>query len=308
MSTSTTTLPIVPEKEYRAWRTLVVDDNFTNLEFAAAVLEKLGFSCQTATDSDEAFAAMEDVHFDLILLDMNMPGMDGFDMAKQIRSTERSSNVVNAAIIAAISAAAEGSVRSRAFQAGVNYFMTKPLVVSEIRDLLDKVVPKFRHPDPAKRKEALNDLELRGSNLTESEEFDDAYGSSDRSDEKGPHDAPEPQARQVTPKSSRAFGSLGAVRITKSQQTDLRSRAKKHSPESEQRQPQEAEDVVFPRHEVSSRQHLDTQELLKAIVELRAQQPAAHTPSLANQNNLAMLALVAITAVALTVTIITLLS
>lgn len=116
---------IAPEKEYRAWRTLVIDDNFNNLEFATALLDKMGFSCQTASDAEEAFAVMEDVHFDLILVDMMMPGIDGCELTRQIRAHERAANTPPI-LIAAVSAGTENSVRQKAFQAGTSLSLLDP--------------------------------------------------------------------------------------------------------------------------------------------------------------------------------------
>lgn len=109
---------LASEREPRAWRTLVIDDNLNNLEFTAILLEKLGYPCQTANDAEEAFTLIEDVNFDLILVDLMMPGMDGFELTKKIRTYERETNLPPV-IIAAVSAGTENHMRQRAFQAGM---------------------------------------------------------------------------------------------------------------------------------------------------------------------------------------------
>jgi CheY-like chemotaxis protein len=110
--------------EYTPWRTLLIDDNFSNLEFAAALIENLGFpAAAAATDSDEAFAAMEDTSFDLVIVDMTMPGMSGFDVTKTIRQQEQEAHS-EPMVIVAVSTETDSGFRQRAFQSGIYFSHT----------------------------------------------------------------------------------------------------------------------------------------------------------------------------------------
>jgi signal transduction histidine kinase/ActR/RegA family two-component response regulator/HPt (histidine-containing phosphotransfer) domain-containing protein len=113
-----------------ARRVLVVDDNPVNLKVALMQLHKLGHRTTAAESGPEALLALEAEPFDVVLMDMEMPGMDGLETTRVIRAggpggtwDERRKNVP----VLAMTAHAMGSLREEARSAGMNAFLTKPV-------------------------------------------------------------------------------------------------------------------------------------------------------------------------------------
>ena len=85
--------------------------------------ESWGFEVVTAEDGAEAAASAADIDADLILLDMNMPSVSGFEAARQIRATEKHSKTP----IIAVTAHTSTGDRDEAYQAGCDAIVTKPI-------------------------------------------------------------------------------------------------------------------------------------------------------------------------------------
>lgn len=112
-------------------RVLLVEDNRVNRTIATKLLEKLGVETVIAEDGSKAVAAFEKESFDLILMDCQMPVMDGFDATRAIR--ERETALGGRVPIVALTASAQESDRKRCFEAGMDDFLSKPLTVVELR-------------------------------------------------------------------------------------------------------------------------------------------------------------------------------
>jgi signal transduction histidine kinase/CheY-like chemotaxis protein len=117
---------------------LVVEDNAINLVVAVGILESLGWSIETARDGLEALAAHARRHFDVILMDCQMPKMDGFGATVAIRTRE-AIGAIHTPIIA-LTASAEGGFRERCLAAGMDEYVTKPFSRLQIKAALTKVV------------------------------------------------------------------------------------------------------------------------------------------------------------------------
>ena len=102
---------------------LVVDDDADIRVFLKINFESLGFEVVTAEDGAEAAASAADIDADLILLDMNMPSVSGFEAARQIRATEKHSKTP----IIAVTAHTSTGDRDEAYQAGCDAIVTKPI-------------------------------------------------------------------------------------------------------------------------------------------------------------------------------------
>jgi len=105
-------------------RILLVEDSPATRMINVAILSRYGFEVDTAADGVEAVAAVESLPYDLVLMDVDMPGMDGITATATIR--ELSGSQSNVPIIG-ISAHALESTRDRCLQAGMNDYLTKPV-------------------------------------------------------------------------------------------------------------------------------------------------------------------------------------
>ena len=123
-------------------RVLLAEDNMYNQAIAVEVLKKLGCEVVVASDGREAVEAFEDGEFDVILMDLQMPGMDGFEAARLIRKLETGKRVP----IIAQTAHASKDDRDRCLEAGMDCLISKPVTRAE----LVPVLQKLRSPDESK--------------------------------------------------------------------------------------------------------------------------------------------------------------
>ena len=106
---------------------LAVDDQPPNLRLLDAVLAPRGYRVVTAGSGQEALAMLEDLDVDLVLLDVVMPGLDGYDVCRRIRARERTAYLPVVMITAS-----GGQQRLAALEAGADDFVTKPFDQSEL--------------------------------------------------------------------------------------------------------------------------------------------------------------------------------
>ena len=125
-------------RDLRGLRILLVEDNEINQEIAVALLESLGLSVLVAGNGAEALSLLADHDVDGVLMDIQMPVMDGLTAARRIRETGRE-GVRNLPIIA-MTAHAMQEDRGKSLDAGMNDHITKPIDVRELRARLDRWV------------------------------------------------------------------------------------------------------------------------------------------------------------------------
>ena len=119
----------------KAVSVLVVDDNLVNSSLARTQLEKLGYSAEVANDGYGALAAAALRRYDIILMDCEMPGMDGYTATAEIRRLERSGRRTT---IIAMTAHAMASMRARCLAAGMDDFLAKPVKLLPLATMLDR--------------------------------------------------------------------------------------------------------------------------------------------------------------------------
>jgi two-component system cell cycle response regulator DivK len=111
---------------------LIVDDNLLNLKLARILLASAGYEVRTAGDAKEALEVLETYRPRLILMDIQMPGMDGLALTRQLKSNPATEHI----IIIALTAYAMNGDEERARASGCAGYFTKPL---DTRTLADDV-------------------------------------------------------------------------------------------------------------------------------------------------------------------------
>src|SRR5206468_2199361 len=104
-------------------RALVVDDNLVNQELLSFVLEAEGFEVRTATCAEAALALYQRFTPDLLILDVQLPGISGLDLTRQLRSRPIESQTC----IVVVTSYARECDRERAFAAGCDGYISKPI-------------------------------------------------------------------------------------------------------------------------------------------------------------------------------------
>jgi len=121
-------------------RILLVEDNTANLRVTQALLEALGCGVSTARNGLEAVAAYRDGGFDLVLMDCQMPEMDGYEAARAIRQLETFQGRTTP--IVALTAHALDDSRDMSLEAGMNDHLTKPFTMAALTEKLVRWVAK----------------------------------------------------------------------------------------------------------------------------------------------------------------------
>jgi CheY-like chemotaxis protein len=113
-------------------RILIVDDNPTNLKLLAYLMRARAYEVATAADAD---AALEDIRASspaLILMDLQLPGMDGLELTRRLKADPTTRDI----IIIAVTAYAMKGDQDRAFAAGCDDYVTKPIDTRSLPDVI----------------------------------------------------------------------------------------------------------------------------------------------------------------------------
>ena len=133
--------PAAPEKTSRHGRILLAEDNITNQLVAVSILEKLGHRVDVAANGLEAVAAVRSMPYDLILMDCQMPEMDGFEATRRIRSGDAGQACRSIPIIAMTARAMQGD-REKCVEAGMDDYLPKPIDTAALFDTLNRWLSK----------------------------------------------------------------------------------------------------------------------------------------------------------------------
>jgi CheY-like chemotaxis protein/HPt (histidine-containing phosphotransfer) domain-containing protein len=126
---------------------LLVEDNAVNREVAVGMLENLGYRTETAANGMLAMEAVAEGSYAAVLMDCQMPVMDGLSATSEIRRREAKSGVPRVPIIALTANALEGN-RERCLAAGMDDFLTKPFTQQQLAQLLGRWLPAAREQAP----------------------------------------------------------------------------------------------------------------------------------------------------------------
>jgi CheY-like chemotaxis protein len=126
--------------DWAAYRVLVVDDNRDAADSLAALLLALGSEVRTAYDGPSALAALNSYRPALVLLDLGMPGMDGYEVARRIRQEARYRDM----LLVALTGWGQEEDRRRSREAGFDQHLVKPVAVEALQAVLAALRPGRR--------------------------------------------------------------------------------------------------------------------------------------------------------------------
>ena len=116
-------------------KVLIAEDNAINQRVVAIMLSRLGYSTDVASEGSVVLEMLQKQHYDLVLMDCQMPGMDGYEATKAIRALP--SEVSKIPIIAVTANALSGQ-RERCLDVGMNDYISKPMQIELLASTLRK--------------------------------------------------------------------------------------------------------------------------------------------------------------------------
>jgi len=132
---------MVRELRRSAFCILLAEDNITNQMVAVGILKKLGLRADTVANGAEAVKVLETLRYDLVLMDVQMPEMDGLEATRAIRNPQSAVRNHRIPIIAMTAHAMQGD-RERCLEAGMNDYIIKPVDPRALAEALEKWLPK----------------------------------------------------------------------------------------------------------------------------------------------------------------------
>jgi CheY-like chemotaxis protein len=122
-------------------RILLAEDNITNQQVALGILKKLGLRADAVANGAEAVKALETIPYDLVLMDVQMPEMNGLEATRQIRNPHSGVRNHRIPIIAMTAGAMQGD-REKCLEAGMNDYVSKPVSPQALVEALEKWLPR----------------------------------------------------------------------------------------------------------------------------------------------------------------------
>ncbi|HEV2217444.1 MAG TPA: response regulator [Candidatus Dormibacteraeota bacterium] len=130
----------------RGGRVLIVEDNVANLKVAMRMVERLGYRADKAGNGVEAVRVLDRMDYDAVLMDCQMPEMDGYEATRQIRRHEKEGRRTP---IIAMTASAMAGDRERCLAAGMDDYISKPIKLHVVAAVLERWLGPVQEPAPA---------------------------------------------------------------------------------------------------------------------------------------------------------------
>jgi CheY-like chemotaxis protein/HPt (histidine-containing phosphotransfer) domain-containing protein len=122
-------------------RILIAEDNISNQQVALAIVKKLGYRADVVANGKEALATLRSIPYDLVLMDCQMPEMDGYEAAAGIRDPQSGVRNFRIPIVAMTAHAMKGD-KEKCLAAGMNDYITKPVEPTILKATLKKWLPR----------------------------------------------------------------------------------------------------------------------------------------------------------------------
>jgi len=133
-----------PRVERRGVRVLLAEDNAVNRKVALGMLKKLGFTADSVADGEQVLSALSERTYDLVLMDCQMPVMDGYEAARRIRALEKPGG--KRIPVVAMTAYAMSGDRERCIEAGMDDYLAKPISIEALSAALASWLPHREGP------------------------------------------------------------------------------------------------------------------------------------------------------------------
>jgi signal transduction histidine kinase/HPt (histidine-containing phosphotransfer) domain-containing protein len=152
---------------------LVTDDNVINQKVASRLLQQMGYAADIASSGHEALASVERGNYDIVFMDIQMPGMDGLETTRRIRAAEQQLTRKPVTIIAMTANAMVGD-RERCISAGMDEYVSKPVRPEALQAMLEKFGVARNQPAPPPLPQAETSAEPEVANAPAEYETPDA--------------------------------------------------------------------------------------------------------------------------------------
>ena len=121
-------------------RILIAEDNRDSADSLKALLEALGYEAHISNDGESAVRSAGELRPDVIIMDIGLPGISGYEAARQVRALKPALP----ATIVALTGWGQQSDRQQSADAGIDHHLVKPLDLAALKQILDSVLPAAR--------------------------------------------------------------------------------------------------------------------------------------------------------------------
>lgn len=119
---------------------LLVEDNLLNQKVVMFNLKKYNYNITAVTNGVDAMNSVKNIKFDLILMDLMLPGMNGLEITQEIRKMEKENAIKNQVPIIALTANTLDNDRDKCLEVGMNEYLSKPFTADQLAEKIHKFI------------------------------------------------------------------------------------------------------------------------------------------------------------------------